>query len=160
MAMEVLKTHDHILAGRTVVEFAKSLSHHKSSLIWGEYRAQWRNLRRISTVELFSPKRMEALEHLRRDEVFHTVRLLYEDKGKVVDIGQTVFCTPLNLLGKMIFSTSVFDPNNPESARLKNSFGEMAKLGGKPNLSDLSPFPRFLDPQGVFRETAKHLKGV
>ncbi|GLJ32237.1 hypothetical protein SUGI_0648830 [Cryptomeria japonica] len=37
MAKEVLKTHDHILAGRTVLEFAKSLSHHKSSLIWGEY---------------------------------------------------------------------------------------------------------------------------
>ncbi|GLJ32233.1 hypothetical protein SUGI_0648790 [Cryptomeria japonica] len=93
MANEVLKTHDHILARRTLLEFAKSLSHHKSSLIWGEYGPHWRNLRRISTVELFSPKRMEALEHLRRDEVFHTIRLLYEDKGKVVDIGRTVFCT-------------------------------------------------------------------
>ncbi|GLJ32240.1 hypothetical protein SUGI_0648910 [Cryptomeria japonica] len=160
MAKEVLKTHDHILAGRTVIQTAKSLSHHKSSLIWGEYGAHWRHLRRISTVQLFSPKRMEALEHLRRDEVFHTIRLLYEDKGKVIDIGRTVFCTSLNLLGNMIFSTSVFDPHNPASAEFKNSFSEMAKLGGTPNLADFFPFLRFLDPQGVSRETAKLLKGV
>ncbi|GLJ32232.1 hypothetical protein SUGI_0648780 [Cryptomeria japonica] len=58
----------------------------------------------------------------------------------------------------MIFSTSVFDAHNPESAGFKNSFGEMAKLGGTPNLADFFPFLRFLDPQGVSGETAKHLK--
>nr|AKH41022.1 cytochrome P450 CYP76AA22 [Thuja plicata] len=160
MAKEVLKTHDHILAGRTVIETAKALSHHKSSLIWGEYGPYWRNLRRISTVELFSTKRMEALEHLRRDQVFRTIRLIFEEKGKVVDIGRTVFFTSLNSLGNMIFSTSVFDPNDPASAGFKDSIWELMKLGGTPNLADFFPILRFLDPQGVSRQTAKHFKSM
>nr|AKH41025.1 cytochrome P450 CYP76AA25 [Thuja plicata] len=160
MAKEVLKTHDHILAGRTVIETSKSLSHHKSSLIWGDYGAHWRNLRRISTVELFGPKRMEALQHLRRDQVFRTTRLIFEDRGKEVDIGRTVFCTSLNLLGNMIFSTSVFDPHNPASAGFRDSIWEMMKLGGTPNLSDFFPFLRFLDLQGLCRQTVKQLKGM
>ncbi|GLJ19777.1 hypothetical protein SUGI_0358340 [Cryptomeria japonica] len=67
MAKEVLKTHN-VLAGRMVIQAVKSISHHKSSLIWGEYGPYWRHLRRISTVELFSHKRLEALQHLRRDQ--------------------------------------------------------------------------------------------
>ncbi|GLJ32231.1 hypothetical protein SUGI_0648770 [Cryptomeria japonica] len=103
---------------------------------------------------------MEALQHLRRDEIFHTIRLIYEDKGRVVDIRRTVFCTSVNLLGKMIFSTNVFDPHNPKSAWFKNSMCEMTKLSGTPNLADFFPFLRFLDPQSVSWEMAKHLKGV
>ncbi|XP_057870918.2 cytochrome P450 76T24 [Cryptomeria japonica] len=158
MAKEVLKTHDLLFAGRTVIEGVKSVSHHKSSLIFSDYGAQWRHLRRISTVELFSSIRQEALQHLRRDEVFHTIRLLYDDKGKVVDIGRTVFCTSLNLLGNMIFSTRVFDPHNPASAAFNHSVCELMRLGGKPNLVDYFPFLRFLDPQGVCRQMAKHFK--
>ncbi|GLJ32330.1 hypothetical protein SUGI_0650570 [Cryptomeria japonica] len=160
MAKDLLKTHDHLLAGRTVIEAAKSLSHHKSSLAWGEYGPYWRNLRRISTVELFSPKRLEALQHLRRNQVFQTTRLIFEDWGKFVDIAHTVFCTSLNLLGNMIFSTDVFDPHNPASAELKDIVWEILKLGGIPNSVDFFPFLRFLDPQGVSRGTAKHLKAM
>ncbi|GLJ32221.1 hypothetical protein SUGI_0648550 [Cryptomeria japonica] len=151
MAKEVFKTHDNILAGRMVTEAHKSLSHDKSSLIWADYGPYWRHLRRISTVELFSPKRLEALQHLRRDQVFSTIRLIFEDKGKVVNIAHTVFCTSLNLLGNMIFSTSVFDPHNPASAGLKDTICELMVVAGKPNLVDFFPFLRFLDPQRVSR---------
>ncbi|GLJ32250.1 hypothetical protein SUGI_0649050 [Cryptomeria japonica] len=158
MAKELLKTHDHIFAGRQVLEALKSLSHHKSSLVWGEYGPYWRYLRRISTVELFSPKRLDALQHLRKDQVFRTIRLIFEDKGKVVDIGQMVFCTSLNLLGNMIFSTTVFDPHNPASAELKDTIWKVMKLLGKPNLVDFFPFLRLLDPQGVSRQMARYFK--
>ncbi|GLJ32249.1 hypothetical protein SUGI_0649040 [Cryptomeria japonica] len=158
MAKEIFKTHDNIFAGRPVMETFRSLSHDKSSLVWGDYGPYWRNLRRISTVELFSPKRIEALEHLRRDQVFRTIRLVFEDKGKVVDLGRTVFCTSLNLLGNMIFGTNVCDPRNPVSAELKYTIWELMKLLVMPNLADLFPFLRFLDPQGVSRQMAGYFK--
>ncbi|GLJ32251.1 hypothetical protein SUGI_0649060 [Cryptomeria japonica] len=158
MAKEIFKTHDHIFAGRPVMEAFRSLSHHKSSLIWGEYGPYWRNLRRISTVELFSNKRHEALQHLRRDQVFRTIGLIFEDKGKVVDIGLMAFCTSLNLLGNMIFSTNVCDPRNPASAELKDTIWKLMKLVAMPNLADLFPFFRFLDPQGVSHRMAGYFK--
>ncbi|XP_057839362.2 cytochrome P450 76T24-like [Cryptomeria japonica] len=81
-------------------------------------------------------------------------------REKFVDIGRTVFCTSLNLLGKMIFSTNIFDPHNPESSWFKNSMWEMTQLAGTPNLADFFPLLRFLDPQNVSREMAKHLNVV
>ena len=69
MAKEVLKTHDHILSGRTVTQAAKVLSHYKTSIVFGQYGPHWRMLRRVSNTELFSVKRLEALQHFRRDQV-------------------------------------------------------------------------------------------
>ncbi|GLJ32242.1 hypothetical protein SUGI_0648960 [Cryptomeria japonica] len=160
MANEVFKTHNNILAGRTVIEAFKSLSHHKTSLIWGQYGPHWRHLRRISTVELFSPKRLEALQHLRRNQVFRTIRHIFEDKGKVVNIGRTVFFTSLNLLGNMIFSTDVFDPRNPASSGLKDTIWAMMKLGGMHNLVDFFQFLRFLEPRDISHQMARHIKAM
>ncbi|GLJ32039.1 hypothetical protein SUGI_0645230 [Cryptomeria japonica] len=160
MAKEVLKTHDKILAGRPVIEINKTLSHDKSSLVWADCGPYWRHLRLISTVELFSPKRLEALQHLRRDQVFSTIRLIFEDKGKVVNIVHTVFCTTLNLLGNMIFSTSVFDPHEPASAGFKDTICELMKVLKKPNLVDFFPFLWFFQPQGVSRVIARHVKAL
>ncbi|GLJ32038.1 hypothetical protein SUGI_0645220 [Cryptomeria japonica] len=160
MAKEIFKTHDHILAGRPVIESNKTLSHDKYSLVWADCGPYWSHLRRIYTFELFSRTRLEALQHLRRDQVFSTIRLIFEDKGKVVNIGHTVFCTSLNLLGNMIFSTSVFDPHDPASAGFRDTICEIMKVSGKPNLVDFFPFLRFLDPQGVSRVMAMHVKAL
>jgi hypothetical protein len=70
MAKEVLKTHDHVLAGRTVIQSASLFPTTSPHLIWAQYGSHWRMLRRISNTELFSVKRLEALQHLRRDQVF------------------------------------------------------------------------------------------
>uniref|UniRef100_A0A0C9QPG7 TSA: Wollemia nobilis Ref_Wollemi_Transcript_14830_1974 transcribed RNA sequence n=1 Tax=Wollemia nobilis TaxID=56998 RepID=A0A0C9QPG7_9CONI len=158
MAKEVFKTHDQILAGRTVIEATKILSHHKSSLIWAEHGPRWRKLRRIATTELFSHDRLQGLQHLRQDQTFRTIRLIFEDNGKVVNIGHTTFCTSLNLLGNMIFSTDVFDPHNPASAEFKDTVWRLMKLGGMANLADFFPFLGFLDPQGVCRQSTKYTR--
>nr|ATG29973.1 CYP76AA68 [Taxus chinensis] len=160
MAKEILKTHDHALAGRTVIETAKALSHHKTSMIWGEYGPHWRHLRRISAVELFSPTRLQALQPLRRDQVFHTIRLIFEERGKAVNIGNMAFYTSVNLLGNMVFSTNLFDPHKPASVGFKDTIRKIMKLGGTPNLADYFPFLGFLDPQGLRRQTAKYMKGI
>ncbi|GLJ36122.1 hypothetical protein SUGI_0724650 [Cryptomeria japonica] len=158
MAREVLKTHDHIFVGRTVVETAKVFSHHKSSLLWGEYGPHWRFLRRIVTVELFSPQRLESQKNLRGDQVVHTVRQIFQSRGKAVNIEHLVFCNTMNVLGKMIFTTNLLDPDNPASVGLKDTMWKIVKLAGAPNLSDFYPLVRFVDPQGVSRQMAKHLK--
>ncbi|GLJ58541.1 hypothetical protein SUGI_1521700 [Cryptomeria japonica] len=58
---KVLKTYNNILVGRPVIEINKTLSHDKSSLVWADCGPYWRHLCLISIVELFSPKRLEAL---------------------------------------------------------------------------------------------------
>lgn len=158
MAKEFLKTHDHIFARRTIIAAAKGLSHHKSSILWGEYGPHWRKLSRIATMELFSHSRMQSLQHLRRDQMFRTIRLIFDNCGNTLSIGHTAFCATLNLLGNMIFSTSVFDSHNPTSIDFQDIIWKISKLGGTPNLVDFFPFLEFLDPQGVCHLISKYIQ--
>eukprot|EP01018_Ginkgo_biloba_P016247 Gb_21591 [translate_table: standard] len=64
MAKEVLKTNDQILAGRTVIDAAKCAPYSESSLVYNPCGPPWRMLRRICSTELFSAKKLEALQHL------------------------------------------------------------------------------------------------
>lgn len=76
--------------------------------------------------------------YVRRDQVFHTIAVIFNDGGKVVDIGWTMFYNSLNLnlMGDMIFSTNVYDPCYLFSARLKDTMWELMKLGRASNLAD------------------------
>jgi cytochrome P450 len=154
MAKEILKTHDHLLAGRTVVQSLKSISHEKSSIIFAQCGSHWRMLRRISNTELFSVKRLEALQHLRRDQVNRTIREIFEDavKGKCVDIGHTVFHSAVNLLGNMAFGKGVFDLHSQAAEEFKDIVSKLMELNGIPNIADFFPFLQFLDPQGISRD--------
>jgi hypothetical protein len=162
MAKQVLKTHDHVLAGRTIIQAAQCLSQDKSSIIWGQYGSHWRMLRRISNTELFSAKRLEALEHLRRDEVVRTIQqILHESmKGKTINIGDTVVQSSISLLGNMAFGKHMFDPHSPDFQEFKDNFWKLAVSGGAPNLADYFPFLQWLDPQGVAHNTRIYLKRV
>eukprot|EP01018_Ginkgo_biloba_P016257 Gb_02432 [translate_table: standard] len=162
MAKEVLKTNDQFLAGRTVIEAAKCASYSESSLVWNPCGPRWRMLRRICNTELFSAKRLEALQHLRRDQVFRMVGLMYEDhlNGKSVNIGHTVLLTTVNLLGNMIFSQNMFGRDSDAGEEFKEAVAQLMELGGVANLADFFPWLRFLDPQGVSRDTTKYLKFI
>ncbi|XP_059078196.1 flavonoid 3'-monooxygenase-like [Cryptomeria japonica] len=82
MAKEIFKTHDQNFAGRTLIEAAKVLSHQESSIAFAQYGDYWRKLRRIATTELFTPSRLQALQYLRRDQVYETIRTIFEERGK------------------------------------------------------------------------------
>ncbi|GLJ32409.1 hypothetical protein SUGI_0652220 [Cryptomeria japonica] len=160
MAKEVLKTQDHNLAGRWVLQAAKTLDQHKSSIGWADHGPHWKKLRRIAGTELMTSKRLQALQHLRREEIFRTIRLIFEEKGKSVNIAHIVFYIGLNLLGNMVFSSSVFDPSNPESVEFKDAFSLSMKLAGTPNVADFFPFLAFLDPQRLCHQMAINFKKV
>eukprot|EP00253_Pinus_taeda_P008046 PITA_08046 len=156
MAKQVLKTHDQVFAGRTVVQSVQCLSYDKSSVIWAQYGSHWRLLRRISNTKLFSVKRLEALQHLRKDEVFRTINqiLLGSTEGKSVNIGNMMSHFAVNMLGKLAFGKDMFHPNSPAFQEFSDALWQLSVNAGAPNLVDYFPFLRWLDPQGVGRNTA------
>lgn len=158
MAKEILKTHDQVFAGRTILEVARSLFYSNFSLVWIDYGPRWRMLRKLCITELFSVKRLEVLQHLRRDQVFSTIQSIFEDsrKGNSVNIGHTVFITSLNLLGNLIFSQNMFGRDSQEAKEFREAVTEWMTTAGKPNLVDFFPFLRILDPQGVSRDATKY----
>eukprot|EP01018_Ginkgo_biloba_P008355 Gb_11069 [translate_table: standard] len=151
MAREVLKNNDQSFSSRSITTAAKTFAYEGTSLVWSPYGPRWRLLRKICNTELFSTKRLDNLQHLRREEVFRTINSIFHDSrnGKIVNIGATAFLISLGLVGKMVCSKNVFQPGSKEAVEFKDMVWEVLKLAGTPNLSDFFPFLRPFDLQGL-----------
>jgi coumaroylquinate(coumaroylshikimate) 3'-monooxygenase len=79
LAKEVLKEHDQQLADRYRSRSAAKFSRDGKDLIWADYGPHYVKVRKVCTLELFSPKRLEALRPIREDEVRTMVESIFND---------------------------------------------------------------------------------
>nr|AKH41027.1 cytochrome P450 CYP76Z2 [Thuja plicata] len=155
IAREVLKNNDQNFSSRTISTAARALYYQGTSLIWSPNGPHWRFLRKISSREIFSAKRLDALHHLRRDEVFRTIDCILEDckQENSVKIGERAFMLSLSLVGQMVCGKELFEPGSAQAAEFKGVVREALKLTGVPTLSDLFPFLVRFDLQGMNSKT-------
>lgn len=79
LAKEVLKEKDQQLADRHRSRSAARFSKDGKDLIWADYGPHYVKVRKVCTIELFSPKRLDALRPIREDEVAAMVKSIYTD---------------------------------------------------------------------------------
>ena len=79
LAKEVLKEKDQQLADRHRSRSAAKFSRDGQDLIWADYGPHYVKVRKVCTLELFTPKRLEALRPIREDEVSAMVESIYND---------------------------------------------------------------------------------
>eukprot|EP01018_Ginkgo_biloba_P006515 Gb_15955 [translate_table: standard] len=162
IAKEVLKDNDQNFAGRTILQALTCLSYNENSLIFSQYGPRWRMLRKLCNTHLFNAKRLEALQHLRRDQVFRMVQHIYEEslESNAVVIGQAVFLTSLNLIGNMVCTQNMFDPNSSSAEEFKETVWKFSEVLGALNVADFFPWFEYLDLQGVKRNATAYIKRI
>ncbi|GLJ19392.1 hypothetical protein SUGI_0349400 [Cryptomeria japonica] len=155
MAREVLKNNDQSFSSRTTNTAVRVFAYQGTSLVWSPYGPRWRLLRKICNTEIFSTKRLDTLQHLRREEVFTAIDYILKDskKGNIVNIGERAFMISLGLVGKMVYSKKVFETGSAQAAEFKDMVWEVLKLSGVPNISDFVPFLGRFDLQGLNSKT-------
>lgn len=79
LAKEVLKDNDQHLADRHRTRSAARFSRDGKDLIWADYGPHYVKVRKVCTLELFSPKRLEALRPIREDEVTAMIECVFKD---------------------------------------------------------------------------------
>jgi coumaroylquinate(coumaroylshikimate) 3'-monooxygenase len=79
LAKEVLKENDQQLADRYRNRSSARFSRDGKDLIWADYGPHYVKVRKVCTLELFSPKRLEALRPIREDEVRTMVESIFND---------------------------------------------------------------------------------
>lgn len=79
LAKEVLKEKDQQLADRHRSRSAAKFSRDGKDLIWADYGPHYVKVRKVCTLELFSPKRLESLRPIREDEVTAMVESIFQD---------------------------------------------------------------------------------
>ncbi|KAL3360180.1 hypothetical protein AABB24_016599 [Solanum stoloniferum] len=158
IAKQVLKTQDQAFSSRFVPNALQAHNHYKFSVGWLPVCPQWRTLRRILNINIFSPNRLDANQHLRSQKVKELIAYCdkFSQQGEALDVGQVAFKTNLNLLSNTLFSKDLADPFSDSKVELKEViWGVMAEVG-KPNLVDFFPILEKIDLQGIRRRAIIH----
>ncbi|KAL5816517.1 hypothetical protein ACOSQ3_024895 [Xanthoceras sorbifolium] len=79
LAKQVLKDNDHQLANRYRNKGIAVAYKNGQDLIWADYGPHYVKVRKVCTLELFSPKSIEALRPIREEEVRAMIESIYED---------------------------------------------------------------------------------
>ncbi|KAJ9694292.1 hypothetical protein PVL29_010004 [Vitis rotundifolia] len=90
LAKEVLKEKDQQLADRHRSRSAAKFSRDGKDLIWADYGPHYVKVRKVCTLELFSPKRLEALRPIREDEVTAMVESIFKDVTNPENLGKSI----------------------------------------------------------------------
>jgi hypothetical protein len=75
-----------------------------------------------------------------------------------IDVGRFFFLMAFNLIGNLIFSKDLLDPKSERGAKFFFHAGKVMEFVGKPNVADFFPILRWLDPQGIRRNTQFHVE--
>lgn len=169
IAKECLTKNDKVFASRPNVAAGRYLGYNNAILALAPYGDYWRNMRKISTLELLSSHRLEKLKHVRDFEIYSLVKNLYtfvkKTNGSIeVPISKFLDHMTFNIIVKMIagkrFSGETINQEDSEAWRLRNAIKDTTYLCGVFVMADAIPSLSWIDFQGhvgFMKRTAKEM---
>ncbi|KAH6783125.1 cytochrome P450 [Perilla frutescens var. hirtella] len=151
-AEECLSKNDVVFANRPRLLAGKHFGYNYTSLAWCSYSDHWRNLRKISSIEILSTHRLQMLQGIRADEVRSTVRALNRASGerKLVDMKSVFFELTMNVMMRMIAGKRYYGENieeAEEARRFRQIVTDTLRLGTS-SMADFLPVLRWLGVGG------------
>ncbi|KAK4396295.1 cytochrome [Sesamum angolense] len=150
------KKNDLIFANRPNLLNGRYFGCNYTSLPWAPYGEHWKNLRRISAMELLSSQRIQMLSYIRADETLTLVRKLFhvtrEDPDKVLEVKSDLFEFMFNVLTRMIMGKRYYGKNvekSKEAKILEEIESETSKLALETNVVDFLPMMRWFGYKDV-----------
>ncbi|KAL0309786.1 UNVERIFIED_CONTAM: cytochrome [Sesamum radiatum] len=149
------KKNDLIFANRPKLLNGRYFGYNYTSLSWSPYGEHWRNLRRISAVELLSAQRMQMLSCIQADETLTLVRKLFhvtrEEPDKVLEVKSTIFEFMFNIVTRMITGKRYYgkDVEKKEAKILEEIVSETSKAALETNVVDFLPVMRWFGYKDV-----------
>uniref|UniRef100_A0A6V7QY54 Cytochrome P450 71A1-like n=1 Tax=Ananas comosus var. bracteatus TaxID=296719 RepID=A0A6V7QY54_ANACO len=129
MAQEILKTHDLECCSRPPRTSHTKLSYGCSDIAFAVYGGPWRELRRISIIELFSAKKIASFRSIREEEVERTMSSIssYSSSSLPVDLSKELIALTSTITCRMAFGRSYHDVGSRFQMILNEA---QAMLGG------------------------------
>ncbi|MCO5592020.1 hypothetical protein L7F22_046014 [Adiantum nelumboides] len=145
LAKEVLHSHDKLLANRPRFLMSDNLLYgYDATLTFSRYTPRWAMLRKLCNLELFTAKRLQALQPLRYKEVHNLLQSLLQESHhgtQPVNLAQSFLLMNSNSLGRALHSEPI-----PEVGG--HVFYRMLKEQERfitPTIGDLLPWLKLLD---------------
>lgn len=175
MVKEIFTTNDVIVSGRPKFLAAKHLSYNYAMFGFSPYGSFWLELRKITTLQLLSNRRLELLKHVRVSEMGISMRQLYklwskEKNGSglvLMDMKKWFEELNLNVTFRMVAGKRYFGggaaSNDEEARTCRRVMREFFRLLGVVVVADSLPFLRWLDLGGyerAMKETAREMDSI
>ncbi|KAJ0987500.1 hypothetical protein J5N97_005856 [Dioscorea zingiberensis] len=159
MAKAVLKTQDVTFASRPKTAAGKYTTYNYSDITWSPYGPYWRQARKMCLMELFSTKRLDSLEYIRKEELNYLLHGLYKSSGTCVTLKDHLSTLSLNVISRMVLGKKYSDAESENSIvspdEFKKMLDELFLLSGVLNIGDSIPWIDFLDLQGYIKRMKK-----
>ncbi|MED6179930.1 hypothetical protein PIB30_005388 [Stylosanthes scabra] len=159
------KTNDIIFANRPRTLASKNLNYDSKTVGFASYGDHWRNLRRLTTVELFSTNRLAMLESVREEEVQFLVKQLFQEccnggqtqKSKV-EVRPKFVGVAFNMMLRMISGKRYYGNDIDEDGKeFQTLMREFTALQGA-SINDFIPILKWIDFQGVEKKMVEVMK--
>ncbi|KAH7850317.1 hypothetical protein Vadar_030887 [Vaccinium darrowii] len=148
---DLFSKNDIIFANKPQFSAGKHLSYNYTTLGTTPYGDHWRNLRRISTLEIFSTTKLNAFLGIRQEEVRSLLKNLFrnsrngfakvEMKSRLSEFSFNIVMRMVS--GKRYFGAEVEDSKEAREFRLL--IRDIFELSGASNPGDFVPFLRWID---------------
>ncbi|KAL6988092.1 hypothetical protein U1Q18_013836 [Sarracenia purpurea var. burkii] len=153
LAKEVLKENDQQLADRHRSRSTAKFSRDGKDLIWADYGPHYVKVRKVCTLELFSPKRLEALRPIREDEVTAMVESIFKDctnpDGKNLLVKKYLGAVAFNNITRLAFGKRFVNSEGvmeEQGVEFKAVVTNGLKLGASLAMAEHIPWLRWMFP--------------
>ncbi|TMW84100.1 hypothetical protein EJD97_025790 [Solanum chilense] len=168
LAKQVLKDNDQNLANRFRTKPLENVSKNGKDLIWADYGPHYVKVRKVCNLELFTPKRLEALRPIREDEVNAMIESIFKDCTKPGNVNKSTMLrgylgsVAFNNITRLTFGKRFINSQgevDEQGKEMKSIVTNGIKISGKPNLGEFVPWLRwvFKDDNEALEAQDKHL---
>ncbi|KAJ4724625.1 Cytochrome P450 [Melia azedarach] len=140
-AKEVLKTHDIIFSSRVQTLAGNVITYNSSGMLFTPYGDEWRELRKLTVMEVLSVKKVQSFRSIREQEVSNLISWIASKSGSMINLTEKLFSLSYDITSKAAFGNKCTDREIFISI-----VGEVVRLIVGANVADLFPSIRFLQP--------------
>lgn len=169
VAEECFTKNDIVLANRPNLLLSKHMGYNQTTVLSAPYGDHWRNLRRISTIEIFSSNRLNMFQGIRKDEVRRLLLKLsrnsHDHQGFVkVELKSMFADLTFNNLMRMIAGKRYYGDedviDDSEAKEFRELVAEIIENGGAGNPGDYLPILNWVgDYEKKLMVLAKRMDG-
>lgn len=97
-----MKTHDAVFCNRPELMVAKEVFYDCKDIGLAPYGEYWRQVRKISTLELFTVKRVNSFRFIREEETMNLLKIIGKEVGCVVNLSNKFFVLACDVMCRYV----------------------------------------------------------